>query len=91
MVTSTEPAGEGGMARTDASALFARDGTVELRGECPHWIVNVIDAVSMTSNRSRTAVINEILGKWAGQKHREAMMVQKLAGSNPMPSEGGAA
>ena len=84
------------MAATDDydRAAHARSSTetTELRGECPKWIVNVLDAVSMAkpSQRNRTSLINEILGKWAEEKLHEASLIQRLAGGNPnRPETGG--
>lgn len=56
--------------------------TAELRGECPRWIINVLDAVSMASDTTpnRTALVNQILGEWAKKKMHEASLVNKLAG-----------
>jgi hypothetical protein len=45
---------------------------VELRGMCPRETVDVLDAVSLTRDISRTALVNEILGKWTAQKVHEA-------------------
>lgn len=59
----------------------------ELRGECPRWILNVLDAVSMAEDRTRTALVNDILGEYAKKKKHEAMLVQKLAGGNPAEPE----
>jgi hypothetical protein len=64
---------------------FARGGTetVELRGECPRQIVNVLDAVSMARDKTRTALVNEILGAWADKVLHESMLVHRIAGVNP--------
>lgn len=61
--------------------------TTELRGECPHWVVNVLDAVSMSNNETRTALVNRLLGEWATKKVHEASLIAKLAGINPTTSE----
>lgn len=63
----------------------AESGTAELRGECPRWILNVLDAVSMASDTTpnRTALVNSILGEWAKKKLHEASLVQRIAGVTP--------
>lgn len=61
--------------------------TTELRGECPKWIVNVLDAVSMSADETRTALVNRILSDWATKKVHEASLIHKLAGINPTGPE----
>lgn len=56
---------------------------VELRGECPRNTVNVLDAVSMARDQTRTSLVNEILGEWAAKRVHEASLVQRIAGCNP--------
>lgn len=68
---------------------FARrgDSTTELRGECPRQVVNVLDAVSMARDKTRTALVNEILGAWAEKVLHETNLVQRIAGGNPTQPE----
>ena len=67
---------------------FARGAdTTELRGECPRSVVNVLDAVSMARDMTRTALVNQILGAFAEKVLHESILVQRLAGGNPSVSE----
>lgn len=61
--------------------------TKELRQECPLHILNTLDAISMARDLTRTALVNEILGKWAEQVHREHSLLQRVVGINPARSE----
>jgi hypothetical protein len=72
----------------DTPALAARGGEGnELRQFCPRDTLNVLDAVSMARNITRTELVNEILGNWAaGERHR-ASLIQRVAGINPAASE----
>lgn len=78
----------------DSAAMQARAPrpeatTAELRGECPRWILNTLDAVSLASDgtKSRIAVANEVLGEWAKKKRHELMLLQRLDGGNPTSPE----
>lgn len=70
-------------------ALDARDNdTAELRHDCPRWVLNTLDAVSMArGEKSRAALVNEILEGWAQKKRHEAMLVHRVAGGNPTDAE----
>lgn len=69
-------------------AQFARGiDTVELRGDCPREIVDVLDAVSMARNKTRTQLVNEILGAWAEKALHEAMLVCRVRPVNPQRAE----
>lgn len=71
-----------------AKVLLARSGeTGELRQECPRHVLNLLDAVSMSQNRTRTALVNEILARYAGEQRHLAMMINRVAGLNPTESE----
>jgi hypothetical protein len=63
------------------------DTTTELRGDCPRWIVDVLDAVSMAGNQTRTALVNQVLEKWAREKVHEASMVSRMVRSNPQRAD----
>ena len=75
--------------------LFARGGvsgtdsrTAELRGECPRRTLDVLDAVSLARNYpSRNALVNEILGKWAGEILHQHSVIGRVLGGNPLESE----
>lgn len=65
-------------------AFSRRDGSrVELRGECPRYVVDVLDAVSCANDRTRTDLVNEILGEWADRKIHESTLINRVAGNNP--------
>lgn len=69
---------------------FARStdsNTTELRGECPKQTINVLDAVSMARDLTRTALVNEILGEWAAKKLHESILIQRITGGNPTGAE----
>lgn len=69
-------------------SAFARGAdTTELRGECPRSIVNVLDAVSMARDMTRTALVNQILGAFAEKVLHESMLVQKITRDNPRLSD----
>lgn len=73
---------------------FTRNGTSnELRQECPRHVLNVLDAVSIARDITRTALVNEILGEFAKKKLHESSLIQKLTSGNPTDSDttGGAA
>jgi hypothetical protein len=60
----------------------------ELRQDCPRWILNVLDAVSMArGDKARTALVVEILGEYAKRKSHEAMLIHRLSGGNPQTAE----
>lgn len=75
----------------DERPQFARasggQSVLELRGDCPRRIVDVLDAVSMARNISRTALVNEVLGAFAEKVVHEASLVARVAGLNPPQAE----
>lgn len=77
------------MITANQQTAFARGESnhTELRGECPRTTVNVLDAVSIARDMTRTALVNEILGDWAKKKAHEAMMIHKLGGINPATAD----
>ncbi len=93
MAATPDTAGQALLPGADAhTQLLARSGgTVELRGECPREIINVLDAVSMARDITRTALVNEILGEFTKKKLHESSLVLRLAGGNPSASEGAGA
>lgn len=56
--------------------------TVELRGQAPRELVDVLDAVSTHRHITRTDLVNEILAKWAEDKLHEATLVIRITNSN---------
>lgn len=79
----------GGADAFEAAVLAARgaEPTTELRGECPRHIVNVLDAISVAREQTRTSLVNEILGVWAEKVRHEHMMLARVEGGNPTGSE----
>lgn len=51
---------------------------VELRGQVPRLVVNVLDAVSLTGRVTRWDLVNTILQEWADLRMREAAAVMRL-------------
>lgn len=72
-------------------AVFSRsaDEQVELRGPCPKWIADVLDAVGIARDESRMGLVIEILGEWAHKKMREATLIHRVTRGNGSPTEGG--
>lgn len=76
----------------DEDIAFSRtkdsgDVTVELRGPCLKYVVDVLDAVSSAQNKSRTELVNEILLRYAKAKLHEATVIQRVTRGNPRLSE----
>lgn len=69
------------------------DAPVELRGECPRGIVDVLDAISMARDMTRTALVNEILGEWRDRVLHEHSFIARVVRVHPLQPEaaGGAA
>lgn len=71
-----------------SAAHFARGvETVELRGECPRHIVDVLDAVAVARDKTRIQIANEVLGAWADKVLHEATLVQRVIQRNPTRPE----
>lgn len=86
--TTGKTGGEGVQAQADAAPMLARSAeTAELRQLCPRQGLNMLDAVSMARQQTRTDLVNEILGEWAAKRLHESMMVHRVAGFNPSGSE----
>ena len=67
---------------------FARGiDTVELRGDSPRAVINVLDAVSMARGVTRMSLVNEILSEWASNKLHESTLIQRLKLENPQAAE----
>lgn len=54
------------------------DPFVELRGQAPRLIVDVLDAVSASRRISRWELVNEILEHYADDRMREATAVLRV-------------
>lgn len=53
-------------------------GFVELRGQVPKLIVDVLDAVSLTKRVNRWELVNEILSAYADDRMREATAIMRV-------------
>ncbi len=51
--------------------------------EIPADEISVIDGYCNATGLSRTTVVRRILREWSGAKHREAILICRVAGSNP--------
>lgn len=60
---------------------------VELRGPCPRETVDVLDAISMARNLTRTQMVNEILGEWARRIQHEHMVLARTMRVIPPDAE----
>ena len=65
----------------------AASDTTELRGECPRWIVDVLDAISAARCISRTELVNQLLAKEATQVLMEMNVVARVARGTPTLTE----
>lgn len=64
----------------------ADDGLIELRGEIPRDLIEVLDAVATAERTNRMAVLRTILREWADREvHRSTLIlrVRKRNGSRP--------
>jgi protein involved in temperature-dependent protein secretion len=60
---------------------------VELRGDTPRWIIDILDAVAMArgGKTSRMDILNEVAAEWASRRLHEANLVLRVTnakGSN---------
>lgn len=60
---------------------------VELRGNCPRSIVDVIDGWRRSQRMNRAEAVNYILRAWAVNKLHEMNLVGRLARGNPLLAE----
>lgn len=58
-----------------------KDPFVELRGQGPRTLVDVLDAVSTARRLNRWELIVQILEVWAEQQQREAIAILRVAGT----------
>lgn len=63
------------------------DGKSEVRFDIPLDDLVVLDAYYSSTGKGRTAVMATLLTDWTQAKRREAMMICRVAGINPMSSE----
>ena len=59
------------------------DEAVELRGNCPRGVVDVLDAFSNARRMTRMELVNQILRRWAKERLHEASLVQRVTRGNP--------
>ena len=57
---------------------------VELRGEYPKDLIDVIDAVSAAKRISRTELVGLVLAEWAEKKVHEATLIHRVTRGNPV-------
>lgn len=58
--------------------------TVELRGQCPREIVDVLDAFCAARRLNRQELVNRILRRWAMDRLHEATVLQRVTRGNPV-------
>lgn len=63
------------------------DDSIELRGNCPRLIVDVLDAVSQSRRMTRTELVNEVLKGWARGVLHTANVVQRVTRNNAALAE----
>lgn len=63
------------------------DDSVELRGQTPKPIVEVLDAICIARGCDRFDVVNEVLLKWARQVAHEATVIASVTRGNPKVME----
>lgn len=60
---------------------------VDLRGDVPRRIVDVLDAIAIARDVSRATLMGEVLGAWADKVVHEASMVARVAGLKPLDAD----
>ena len=63
------------------------DLVVELRGNCPREVVDVLDAVSQAKRISRMELVNRILCEWKDLKVHESNLIHRVTRSNGSVTE----
>jgi hypothetical protein len=61
--------------------------SVELRGEVPRDLIDVIDAVALARGVTRIDLVQQILSRWARERVHEANVIHRVTGGNPPLSE----
>ena len=74
---------------TMLSRNTARSEKTELRCELLSEELTVLDGVCNGEDRSRTDVVREILAEWSAKRLHRATVICRVAGVNPMASDGG--
>ena len=59
------------------------DRVTEISFEVPAHEASVLDGYCQAKGIKRTQVVRNILREWSEAKHREAMMICRVAGSKP--------
>ncbi len=54
--------------------------SVELRGQAPREIVDMLDAISTHRRITRWELLIELLSEWRDDKEREAVVVARVTG-----------
>ncbi len=57
--------------------------TVELRGQCPREVVDVLDAFCSARRLNRQELVNRILKRWAMERLHEANVLANVTRGNP--------
>lgn len=69
---------------------MVEDNGVELRGDIPRDLMDLIDAVVLSRGGKergvfRIHVVEEVLQEWAKHKHREAILITRVTRRNGHP------
>lgn len=56
------------------------DNSVDLRGEAPRDLIDMLDAISAHKRVTRWFLVMEILENWRQDKEREAVVVARVTG-----------
>jgi hypothetical protein len=57
--------------------------TVELRGDIPRELADVLDAVSIAEGRSRVQQVIVVISEWAERQRRIATVLHQITKRNP--------
>lgn len=60
---------------------------VELRGDIPREIADVLDAVASARRIPRNELVVHVLGEWAVRRRHEATLINRVARSTPPAAE----
>lgn len=64
-----------------------KEPSVELRGQVPRRLVDMLDAVSMARGVNRTELLVEVLDTWHQTRVREATLIHRLVRGKTVPPE----
>ena len=70
----------------NALPLERHNDFVEIRGQLPRRVINVIDAVAINQRIDRFSALRNILTAWADEKVREATLITRVNHSAVEPS-----